>query len=147
MKKFISALLLAVLLLSGCASQNVQDAGDFAPPEEQRLVIYTSHKREVYEPIIREFEQRTGIWIELETGGTTALLERIAQGGTDCDLMFGGGVDSHGRSAKGEECFDTVHCVLVKSLRRDRMSAASAQILELFYFTRTLVELLPWRTM
>lgn len=63
-------------------------------PEEQRLVIYTSHKREVYEPIIREFEQRTGIWIELETGGTTALLERIAQGGTDCDLMFGGGVDS-----------------------------------------------------
>ena len=94
MKKFISALLLAVFLLSGCASQNVQNDADFAPPEEQRLVIYTSHKREVYEPIIREFEQRTGIWIELETGGTTALLERIAQGGTDCDLMFGGGVDS-----------------------------------------------------
>lgn len=94
MKKFISALLLAVFLLSGCASQNVRNDADFAPPEEQRLVIYTSHKREVYEPIIREFEQRTGIWIELETGGTTALLERIAQGGTDCDLMFGGGVDS-----------------------------------------------------
>lgn len=94
MKKIISALLLAVFLLSGCASQNVQNDADFAPPEEQRLVIYTSHKREVYEPIIREFEQRTGIWIELETGGTTALLERIAQGGTDCDLMFGGGVDS-----------------------------------------------------
>lgn len=94
MKRIISALLMAVLLLSGCASQNIQDAGEFAPPEDQRLVIYTSHKREVYEPIIREFEQRTGIWIELETGGTTALLERIAQGGTNCDLMFGGGVDS-----------------------------------------------------
>ena len=54
MKKFISALLLAVFLLSGCASQNVRNDADFAPPEEQRLVIYTSHKREVYEPIIRD---------------------------------------------------------------------------------------------
>ena len=41
MKKFISALLLAVFLLSGCASQNVRNDADFAPPEEQRLVIYT----------------------------------------------------------------------------------------------------------
>ena len=32
MKKFISALLLAVFLLSGCASQNVRNDADFAPP-------------------------------------------------------------------------------------------------------------------
>ena len=30
--------------------------------EEKRLTVYTSHKQEVYAPIIKEFEERTGIW-------------------------------------------------------------------------------------
>ena len=93
MRKTLLLLLAAVLLLSGCAMGG-EDYAALAPDEGERLIIYTSHKEYVYAPIIREFERRTGIWTELRAGGTNELLEEIAAGGTDCDLMFGGGVDS-----------------------------------------------------
>ena len=65
--------------------------------EEKKLVVYTSHKEEVYAPIIKEFEERTGIWVELHTGGTSELLEEIAENkdGFTCDIMFGGGIESY----------------------------------------------------
>lgn len=93
MKKTLLLLLAMVLLLGGCGISG-NDYSAIAPGDEERLIIYTSHKEDVYAPIIREFERRTGIWTELKTGGTNELLEEIAAGDTDCDLMFGGGVDS-----------------------------------------------------
>lgn len=95
MKGFL-VLLAALLTLTGCGAWDDGDASAFAPGEEERLTIYTSHKAEVYGPIVREFEERTGIWVQVETGGTAELLERIAGEGEDtpCDLLFGGGVDS-----------------------------------------------------
>jgi len=87
-------LLSLVLVLSGCADQELSELSHFAPEESQRLIVYTSHKHEIYEPIICEFEQRTGIWVEIVTGGTAELLEKIASGDTQCDLLFGGGIDS-----------------------------------------------------
>lgn len=79
----------------GCA-RNGNALAQYAPDEADRLTVYTSHKQEVYEPIITEFENRTGIWVTVETGGTNELLERIASetGSPVCDIMFGGGVDS-----------------------------------------------------
>ena len=73
-------LLVCLLLLTGCGRADTQDVSSFAPAEGDRLVIFTSHKETIYEPILKEFEQRTGIWVELETGGTVTLLERIAAG-------------------------------------------------------------------
>ncbi|MBP3539802.1 MAG: extracellular solute-binding protein [Oscillospiraceae bacterium] len=93
MRKILLLLLAAVLLLSGCGMDG-NDYSALAPADDARLIIYTSHKENVYAPIIREFERRTGIWTELKTGGTNELLEEISAGNTDCDLMFGGGVDS-----------------------------------------------------
>ena len=93
MRKILPLFLAAVLLLSGCGTLG-RDYAALAPGEKVRLVIYTSHKENVYAPIIREFERRTGIWTEIKTGGTNELLEEIATGDTDCDLVFGGGVDS-----------------------------------------------------
>lgn len=93
LRKTLLLLLSAALLLSGCGVAG-GDYASLAPGDEARLIIYTSHKESVYAPIIREFERRTGIWTELKTGGTNELLEEIAAGDTDCDLMFGGGVDS-----------------------------------------------------
>ena len=87
------ALTILLLALSGCAGGT--DVSGFAPGEGERLVIYTSHKEEVYGPIVKEFQQRTGIWVEVVTGGSNELLERIAMeaesGEPVCDLMFGGG--------------------------------------------------------
>ena len=94
MRRFFALLLVCLLLFSGCGRMDTQDVSAFSPAEENRLIIFTSHKEKIYEPIITEFEQRTGIWVELQTGGTVTLLERIAAGESGCDLMFGGGADS-----------------------------------------------------
>ena len=85
------------LLCSGCSSGRGRgDASGFAPGDNHRLVVYTSHKFEVYWPIVKEFEERTGIWVEIVEGGTSELLERIAGEADEpvADLMFGGGVES-----------------------------------------------------
>ena len=97
MKKSLLALLLAsVLLLSGCGLRSDPRLLDYCPDETRRLVVYTSHKKEVYGPVIEEFEARTGIWVELVTGGTGELLDRIRRekNAPVADVMFGGGVES-----------------------------------------------------
>lgn len=103
MKRFTGFvyILIAVLLLAGCRDEQFAPDPN-VPDESMRLTIYTSHKQGVYEPVIREFEERTGIWVSVETGGTNELLERIA-GESDapvCDVMFGGGVENLESSRK-----------------------------------------------
>ena len=85
------------LLLTGCASSCVADEEAISQiPEEDKLIVYTSHKEEVYGPIIREFEEETGIWVEVHAGGTTEMMEKIHTGKAgECDIMFGGGVESY----------------------------------------------------
>ena len=94
MKKWILFPLLAALFLSAC--QKPERTTEYAPDESMRLTVYTSHKEEVYMPIVREFEERTGIWVDVVTGGTNELLEKIEsqQGNVEADVMFGGGVES-----------------------------------------------------
>ena len=86
---------LLVLALTGCAG-GAASSGEGGPAQEERLVIYTSHKEEVWWPIVKEFEERTGILVDVVTGGTNELLDRIGEE-TDhpqADVMFGGGVES-----------------------------------------------------
>lgn len=85
----------ALFVFSGCTTQT-QAASHYAPSESNRLTIYTSHKEEVYLPIIREFEERTGIWVDIVTGGTNELLDQIESemDTPTADVMFGGGVES-----------------------------------------------------
>ena len=87
-------LALTALLLTGCAGSPGQSAAALAPAESDRVVIYTSHKEEVYGPIVKEFEARTGIWAEVVTGGTNELLARIAgeANAPVCDVIFGGDI-------------------------------------------------------
>ena len=83
------------LLLSSCGRRTEVEILK-APAEDKRLLIYTSHKEELWKPIVKEFEERTGIWVEVVSGGTNLLLEEIAEkkGEVDADLFFGGGVES-----------------------------------------------------
>ena len=92
MKRF-TVLLLLLCLLSGCAGTPQPDC---APAEGDKLTIYTSHKKEVWWPIVQEFEERTGIWVQVVEGGTNELLEALSQekNAPQCDVMFGGGVES-----------------------------------------------------
>ena len=116
------ALALMLLLLAGCG--NAGELAAFAPDDAERLVIYTSHKEEVYGPIVKEFQQRTGIWVEVVTGGSGELLERIAMesDAPACDLMFGGGVES---LAAYEDCFEPCTPSGVEFLRGVGLSADS----------------------
>ena len=83
------------LLLSSCGRRTEVEVLK-APAEDKRLLIYTSHKEELWKPIVKEVEERTGIWVEVVSGGTNLLLEEIAEkkGEVDADLFFGGGVES-----------------------------------------------------
>ena len=120
MKRRCFGLLCALFLcLSACAPHQNDPP---APAAEERLVIYTSHKEEVYGPIVKEFEERTGIWVEVVTGGTNELLEQIKTEGNapTCDVMFGGGAES---LQLFEDCFEPYACseadLLKPGLRRD----------------------------
>lgn len=107
-RKRLAAALCALLVLTGCGPAAPETAA-YAPAEEERLVIYTSHKEEVYRPIVKEFEQRTGIWVDVVTGGTNELLERIRAEADHpaADVMFGGGVES---LASYRDCFAPYAC-------------------------------------
>ena len=92
----------AMLLLSSCAGTERKRAvseisAKYNVPEEKQLVVYTSHKEEVYLPIIKEFEDRTGIWVDIHSGGTSQMFSEVRDisetGG--CDIMFGGGIESY----------------------------------------------------
>lgn len=91
----IIGILVLMIGVSACQKKESVDSA-YAPSKDNRLVIYTSHKKEVYGPIIKEFEERTGIWVDVTAGGTNELLERIAKESeqTNCDVMFGGGVEN-----------------------------------------------------
>lgn len=93
----IMALLLSVVVLAGCGASAADDSlSSYAPGDDRRLILYTSHKEEVWKPIVDEFERRTGIWVSVVTGGTNELLDRIAAESKSpaADVMFGGGVES-----------------------------------------------------
>ena len=84
MKRF-TVFLLLFCLLSGCAGTPQPDC---APAEGDKLTIYTSHKKEVWWPIVQEFEERTGIWVQVVEGGTNELLEALSQekNAPQCDV-------------------------------------------------------------
>ena len=95
MRRYLAVLLVLCTLGSLCACGAQPTQTEYSPGDN-RLVIYTSHKQEIVQPIVREFEERTGIWVQIISGGTNELLDRIAAEGNDpqADVMFGGGGES-----------------------------------------------------
>ena len=92
----------AMLLLSSCQGSARKEeianiSEKYSVPQEKQLIVYTSHKEEVYLPIIKEFEEQTGIWVEIHSGGTAQIFSEVRdiseQGG--CDIVFGGGIESY----------------------------------------------------
>ena len=90
------AVLGAVTALCNHRISHSDSSTEYAPAQSDRLTVYTSLEESVYLPLVREFEERTGIWVQVETGNTLELLSRIRleDSGTTCDVFFGGGIDS-----------------------------------------------------
>lgn len=99
---FIIVIILGVffVFMTGAKKVTVDKVDD-----SKILVVYTSHEKDVYEPVINEFQERTGIWVEVVTGGTKELLAQIAEEKASpyADVMFGGGIDS---ISAGRDNFD-----------------------------------------
>lgn len=96
MIKLPALVLCLALLLCSCGTGGSASQPPSMPPAAT-LVVYTSHTREVYGPIIKEFQDRTGIWVQVEVGGTNEMMRRLTaeSGAPVCDVMFGGSVESH----------------------------------------------------
>ena len=114
--KMIGLLLALLGALAACAVPADEATAALAPGRDARLTLYTSHKQAVYGPIVKEFQEETGIWVEVITGGTNELLERIAAEAEQpvCDVMFGGGVES---LCAYESCFEPYACAGADRLR------------------------------
>ncbi len=81
------------LCLAGCAGSGTSAAADHAADEE--LVIYCPHPLEFINPIVSEFEGRTGIRVYVQTGGTGELLKMAEEGnGPPCDIFWGGSLST-----------------------------------------------------
>ena len=100
-KKAVTVILGAAMLLLCACQKNDSKASalaqDYNVSKEKQLIVYTSHKEEVYLPIIMEFENQTGIHVEIHAGGTTELFKEVREASkvSGCDIMFGGGIESY----------------------------------------------------
>lgn len=70
----------------------VQSGGEKTGENDASLVIYTQHPTEFMTPIVREYEARTGVEVEVVRGGSGELLERIRneKEAPTADVLWGG---------------------------------------------------------
>lgn len=94
MKKYKWNMVTAAMVLSaclgGCSGGRADPAVEYA---DEALVIYCPHPLEFINPVVSEFEARTGIQVEVHTGGTGELLLQAEQE-EECDVFWGGSLST-----------------------------------------------------
>lgn len=95
MKKVLTILSSFSLLfiLAACGSDE-SESGEAA--DSKTLSVYSPHQSEIINPIVKEFQDRTGIKVELVQGGTGELLSRVSAEAKNpgADIFWGGGAES-----------------------------------------------------
>jgi len=139
-KKWLSGALVAALsfsLLAGCGSKGdtpsptPADAGTSTPgaaatgaPDKKggKVTIYSPNQAEINNPIIKEFQTRTGIEVELISGGTGELLKRVQaeEANPLGDVFFGGGAESLAAYAKYFEAYETKEAANIGEAYKDK---------------------------
>ncbi|AMC94091.1 iron ABC transporter substrate-binding protein [Erysipelothrix larvae] len=93
MKRIIKAftLVLCLSLLSACGSSS--GTGD---KESNTLTLYSPHPAETINLIVKEFQEKTGIQVDVVAAGTGELLKRVESedGQPLGDVLWGGGAES-----------------------------------------------------
>lgn len=84
----LSLILLLPCLLLGCQSVET--------PTGEVVSVYVAHNEKQYIAAMKEFQERTGIEVQVWSAGTGDCLERIASESDDpqCDVMWGGTIES-----------------------------------------------------
>ncbi|MEK0313497.1 ABC transporter substrate-binding protein [Cohnella sp. 56] len=129
---------LSLSVLAGCGS-NDKDNGAAASPSQKasasasqgsgetkklsgKVTIYSPNQAEINNPILKEFQDRTGIEVELISGGTGELLKRVqAEDGHPLgDVFFGGGAESLAAYAKYFETYETTEAANIGDAYKDK---------------------------
>lgn len=88
-----AAALLCIVCLAGCDRSSRMVPAEFHKDEE--LVVYCPHPLEFINPIVSEFEEQTGIKVEVCTGGTGELLNMVEDRKEPrCDIFWGGSLST-----------------------------------------------------
>lgn len=106
MKKAVFSILAAMLVavsITGCGQSAAPDkktdgagAQTGAAKKAGTVTLYSPNAAEVNNPIIKEFQERTGIEVQLISGGTGDLLKRVQAEAANPlgDIFWAGGADS-----------------------------------------------------
>ena len=96
--RFLSLALVSALsisgILAGCSSDKEEKTS--GGKDSKELVVYSPNPIEFNEPLIKEFEDETGIKVEVISAGAGELLKRIESEGANPlgDVMWGGSLSS-----------------------------------------------------
>lgn len=109
MKRILSALLAVTMIagvFAGCSSSNSAasaaqskaEASQAAPqePNSKHVTVYSPHPADPLNAGVKEFQEKTGITVDVVAAGTGELLKRIEAESSSplCDVFWGGGADS-----------------------------------------------------
>lgn len=93
-RKWVCFILFAVcsISLASCQAPAVTEPMPSAPD----LVVYTALEEEVYEPVIKEFEERTDLIVQVDKGSSEELVRRLeeAEDAGGWDVVFGVGTET-----------------------------------------------------
>jgi len=96
-KRLIGAVVsLLILSVAAAVFLLVLPANSDSLDDSSELVIFSPHPVDMTEYIVREFRQRTGIKVEVVTGGTGNLIAKLRNptNTQKADLFWGGGIES-----------------------------------------------------
>ncbi|WP_066894438.1 ABC transporter substrate-binding protein [Clostridium nigeriense] len=94
MKKVLATLVCASMMVSmvACGGKNEANSSGGEDTGSKNLVVYCPHPLEFIDPIVAEFEDETGIQVDVVAAGTGELLKRIESEKDNPlgDVMWGG---------------------------------------------------------
>ncbi|HWI64525.1 MAG TPA: ABC transporter substrate-binding protein [Symbiobacteriaceae bacterium] len=105
-----AVLALTALMITACGGAAKTNTATPAPAaketkvaeEPKEITVYTSHTQEIHTPLIKAFEEKTGIKVQVIYAGSGDLFKRIEAEAANPlgDVMFGGGAETHEASKK-----------------------------------------------
>ncbi|OXS56584.1 iron ABC transporter substrate-binding protein [Cohnella sp. CIP 111063] len=128
---------LSVGLLAGCGSNDSKPSASSeaskAPESASsassegaaklsgKVTIYSPNQAEINNPILKEFQTRTGIEVELISGGTGELLKRVQaeENNPLGDVFFGGGAESLAAYGQYFEVYETTESANIGDAYKD----------------------------
>lgn len=93
----VTSIILTSTLLAGCGSKTQTGTKSGTSTEDTKtVVVYSPNEADVNNKLVNMFQDKTGIKVQLITGGSGDLLNRIKSESANAlgDVMFGGGAES-----------------------------------------------------